>query len=68
MITPTTWNASPRDAAGRRGHWEESFLGLEIKDLEENPVEVGHIVRSHDACLFCTVHFVNAGPETTLRV
>jgi Ni,Fe-hydrogenase I large subunit len=55
VITPTAWNGSPRDGAGQRGHWEESFVGLEIRDLE-NPVELFHIVRSHDACLVCTVH------------
>jgi hydrogenase large subunit len=55
IITPTAWNGSPRDNAGRRGHWEESFVGLEIGDLD-NPVELFHIVRSHDACLVCTVH------------
>ena len=67
VITPTTWNGSPRDFVGRRGHWEESFIGLEIKDLE-NPVELGHIVRSHDACLFCTVHFVKTGKDITFRI
>jgi hydrogenase large subunit len=66
VITPTTWNGSPRDSTGRRGHWEESFIGLEIKDLE-NPVELGHIVRSHDACLFCTVHFVKSGKTMTFQ-
>jgi len=55
VITPTAWNGSPRDGDGRRGHWEESFVGLEIKDVD-NPVELFHIVRSHDACLVCTVH------------
>jgi hydrogenase large subunit len=58
VITPTTWNGSPRDSAGRRGHWEESFIGLEIANLDD-PVELSHVVRSHDACLVCTVHFVN---------
>ncbi len=57
IITPTTWNASPRDSQGRRGHWEESFVGLHIRDLEQ-PVELGHIVRSHDACLVCTTHMI----------
>lgn len=57
VITPTTINASPRDADGRRGHWEQSFVGLRIDDLED-PVELGHVVRSHDACLVCTVHSV----------
>jgi Ni,Fe-hydrogenase I large subunit len=59
VITPTAWNGSPRDTTGRRGHWEESFVGIEIKDLD-NPVELFHIVRSHDACLVCTVHVADA--------
>ena len=55
VITPTAWNGSPRDNTGRRGHWEESFVGLELRD-PDNPVELFHVVRSHDACLVCTVH------------
>jgi hydrogenase large subunit len=60
VITPTTWNGSPRDSSGKRGHWEESLVGLEIKDLE-NPVELSHVIRSHDSCLVCTVHFARTG-------
>ncbi len=59
IVTPTAWNGSPRDGAGRRGHWEESFVGMEIEDLD-NPVELFHVVRSHDACLVCTVHVATA--------
>jgi hydrogenase large subunit len=55
IITPTAWNASPRDSAGTRGPWEEALVGTEIKDLSD-PVELGHVVRSFDACLVCTVH------------
>jgi hydrogenase large subunit len=66
IITPTTWNASPRDSSYRRGHWEESFLGLQIKDLDD-PVELGHVVRSHDACLVCTVHFLGLGRKRAFR-
>lgn len=62
IITPTAWNASPRDSAGVRGHWEESVIGTVIDDLE-NPVELGHIIRSHDACLVCTVHLLGHGPK-----
>jgi len=38
VITQTSWNGSPLDSTGRRGHWEESFIGLEIKDLD-NPID-----------------------------
>ena len=47
IVTPTAWNASPRDSAGRHGHWEQSIIGLPVPD-PANPVDIGHIVRSHD--------------------
>ena len=55
IITPTSWNGSPRDANGIRGPWEEAMIGAGLRD-PENPVELGHIVRSFDACLVCAVH------------
>lgn len=55
IITPTAWNASPRDEAGIRGPIEEALIGTPVKDIE-NPVELGHVVRSFDVCLVCTVH------------
>lgn len=55
IITPTAWNASPRDDDGVRGPWEEALVGTAVKD-SANPVELGHVVRSFDACLVCTVH------------
>jgi uptake hydrogenase large subunit len=55
IVTPTSWNGSPRDTNGVRGPWEEAMIGTELKD-PENPVELGHIVRSFDACLVCAVH------------
>ncbi|HKX32972.1 MAG TPA: nickel-dependent hydrogenase large subunit [Blastocatellia bacterium] len=67
IITPTTWNASPRDSAERRGHWESSLIGVEIQNLE-HPIELSHIVRSHDACLVCTVHFAEANRKYTYGI
>jgi hydrogenase large subunit len=55
IITPTAWNASPRDSDGVRGPWEEALVGTRVQD-HSNPIEVGHVVRSFDACLVCTVH------------
>ncbi|TAN47707.1 MAG: Ni,Fe-hydrogenase I large subunit [Methylococcaceae bacterium] len=59
IITPTAWNGSPRDGAGVRGPWEQALLGTAIQDID-NPVEAGHVVRSFDPCLVCTVHVVGA--------
>lgn len=69
IITPTAWNASPRDSSGQAGHWEQSLVGLEIADIDD-PVEVGHIIRSHDPCMVCTVHMAipkNSGDSSGER-
>ena len=60
VITPTAWNASPKDAGGVRGPWEEAMVGTTIRDLRQ-PLEVEHIVRSFDPCLVCTVHAIKIG-------
>lgn len=60
IITPTAWNGSPRDAAGQRGAWEQALVGTPLTD-PDNPVEAGHVVRSFDPCLVCTVHAVRRG-------
>ena len=55
IITPTAWNGSPRSQDGIRGPWEEALVGTRIKD-PDNPVELGHVIRSFDPCLVCSVH------------
>ncbi|MGA1600307.1 MAG: nickel-dependent hydrogenase large subunit [bacterium] len=55
IIAPTTWNVGPRDQDGRRGPIEEALVGTPIQDASD-PVEVGHVCRSFDSCLVCTVH------------
>lgn len=60
IVTPTAWNGSPRDGAGVRGPWEEALVGTPLRD-PANPVEAGHVVRSFDPCLVCTVHAVRRG-------
>ncbi len=61
IISPTGWNASPRDENGIPGHVEQTLVGTPLED-KKNPIHVGHIVRSHDACLVCTVHAAGAEP------
>lgn len=59
VITPTAWNIGPRDGDGVNGPMEQSFVGTEIADPHD-PVEVGHVARSFDSCLVCTVHTYDA--------
>ena len=55
VITPTAWNIGPRDSEGALGPIESALVGTPIKDMED-PVELGHVARSFDSCLVCTVH------------
>ncbi|MEM4246005.1 MAG: nickel-dependent hydrogenase large subunit [Candidatus Bathyarchaeia archaeon] len=55
VITPTAWNASPRDGKGMKGPLEEALEGSRIRS-EDPSLEVVRIVRSFDPCLACTVH------------
>jgi hydrogenase large subunit len=57
IIPPTTWNASPRDDRGVRGPIEEALVGTPVRNPED-PVEVGHVVRSFDLCMVCSIHAV----------
>jgi len=65
IITPTAWNGSPRDSDHVRGPWEEALVGTPVANPED-PVELGHVVRSFDACLVCAVHAVR-GPRSLSR-
>lgn len=55
VITPTAWNIGPRDADGTLGPMEQALVGAPIADMDD-PVELGHVARSFDSCLVCTVH------------
>ena len=56
IVAPTTWNFSPRDAAGHPGPLEQALAGLPMADDGNTPAAVQHIVRSFDPCMVCTVH------------
>ncbi|RQO56272.1 HupV protein [Paucibacter sp. KBW04] len=56
IVAPTSWNFSPRDAAGKPGALEQALVGAPVLAGESSPVAVQHIVRSFDPCMVCTVH------------
>ncbi|MBZ0133425.1 MAG: nickel-dependent hydrogenase large subunit [Rhodocyclaceae bacterium] len=53
IISPTTWNFSPRDSDGTPGPLEQALVGTPVAD---GHVAVQHVVRSFDPCMVCTVH------------
>jgi len=55
VVTPTAWNIGPQDGNEVHGPMEQSFIGAPIADPTD-PVEMGHVARSYDSCLVCTVH------------
>lgn len=67
IISPTTWNASPRDDDDVCGPIEEALIGTPVQDVQ-NPVEVGHVVRSFDLCMVCSVHAVSKNGVTFSKV
>jgi hydrogenase large subunit len=56
IIAPTSWNFSPRDAAGTPGALEAALVGTPVGEDDAAPVAVQHVVRSFDPCMVCTVH------------
>ncbi|WP_048199228.1 nickel-dependent hydrogenase large subunit [Methanocella arvoryzae] len=67
IISPTTWNASPRDAETKFGPIELSLIGAKttprgnIPGSEVNPISLYHIIRSFDPCVSCAVHTIRTG-------
>jgi hydrogenase large subunit len=68
-VVPTTWNGSPRDAAGNIGAFEASLLNTPMERPEE-PVEILRTLHSFDPCLACSTHVMSPdGDElTTVKV
>jgi hydrogenase large subunit len=58
VVTPTSWNASPRDDSDLPGPIEHALIGTVVADPDQ-PVELLRIVHSFDPCLACSVHMVS---------
>jgi hydrogenase large subunit len=58
VITPTAWNASPKDDKGQPGAVEQAIIGTKVKD-RDNPFELVRIIRAFDPCLACSVHLLD---------
>ncbi|MGE5653815.1 MAG: nickel-dependent hydrogenase large subunit [Bacillota bacterium] len=67
IITPSAWATSPRDERDQPGAMELALIGTPIED-EENPVEVGRIIRSYDPCISCACHVLTAKGQSSFQV
>ena len=66
-IVPSTWNAGPRDAAGKRGPYEEALLGTPVADATK-PLEILRTIHSFDPCMACGVHVLDARRREVAQV
>ena len=44
------------EAQGMPGALEQALMNAPVREGEQDPVSVQHIVRSCDPCMVCTVH------------
>jgi hydrogenase large subunit len=61
IVTPSTWNASPRDPWGNPGPYEEAVLNTPIlenyaSDEDYKGIDILRTIRSFDPCMPCTTH------------
>lgn len=66
VITPTNWNASPKDDFEQHGPIEQALIGTTIADVKQ-PIEVLRIIHSFDPCLSCAVHMVRPDSNNILN-
>jgi Ni,Fe-hydrogenase I large subunit len=66
-IVPSTWNAGPRDQAGKRGPYEASLLRTPVAEPTK-PLEILRTVHSFDPCMACGVHVVDANRHELAQV
>ncbi len=58
VITPTAWNASPKDKDGNPGPIEQALIGLKVGE-GRSPIEILRVIRSFDPCTACAVHILS---------
>ncbi|MCK2216953.1 nickel-dependent hydrogenase large subunit [Actinomadura sp. ATCC 31491] len=66
-VVPSTWNAGPRDAAGRPGAYEAALAGTPVAD-PRRPLEILRTVHSFDPCMACAAHVLDADGRPVVEV
>jgi hydrogenase large subunit len=68
IVTPSTWNASPKDPWGNPGPYEEAVMNTPILEEFGSPesfkgIDILRVIRSFDPCMPCTTHIHVDGSE-----
>lgn len=66
VITPTCWNASPRDSQNIAGPMEQALIGTPIEDRDQ-PIEALRVIHSYDPCLSCAVHIMRPDGKPVVK-
>ncbi len=61
ILTPSTWNASPKDPWGNGGAYEEAVLNTPLLENfsqrdDYKGIDILRVIRSFDPCMPCTTH------------
>lgn len=66
-VVPTTWNGSPRDAAGNIGAFEAALLDTKV-EVADQPLEILRTLHSFDPCLACSTHVMSPDGQEMAHV
>lgn len=68
IITPTTWNFSPKNNKGQPGAVESALTGTIISAQGMLYTVLGRIIRSFDPCISCGTHVLNVKGDITDKI
>ncbi|MBW3577279.1 MAG: nickel-dependent hydrogenase large subunit [Actinobacteria bacterium] len=73
VVTPSTFNVSPRDPWGRGGPVEEAVMNTPIieefdSDADFTGIDIFRAIRSFDPCMPCTVHLSSGAGKIVREV
>ena len=67
-VVPSTWNAGPRDAAGKPGAYEAALQHNHVLHDPKQPIEILRTIHSFDPCIACAVHVTDPDGEELIKV
>ena len=67
-VVPSTWNAGPRDAAGKDGPYEAALTDNHKLHDPKQPLEILRTIHSYDPCIACAVHVTDPEGEELVKV